>query len=661
MLKNMKIAYKVTTGFIISMLIMGGISSISYFGFSDSNQGFVTYRELARDSNLSGRLQANLLLIRMDVKNFIIYHDDKYLLSYQNRLKNVREFLDTAKTQISSPDRVELIKNSTQQVEEYDQAFKQVVVLIKERDLLVKSKLDPNGLAMRKAVSEIILSAYQDEDPTASFYAAILQEKLLLARLYGNKYLMSNNKVDYQRAISYLSSELTEAENALDGQLQNVRRRDLLSQFSHASQQYIEATITIHKLITSRNALIANELDKLGPVIAAQLEEVKLSVMSEQDNLGPMIQKNNNDSISLILFFAVGGILIAIFTSILIVRVIVRPLKQAVHVANELAEGRLETKIEVSGNDEISQFMTAIDKMAKNLSEMIRNISNASGELSSSAIQLSASAEQASQGASEQQQETDLVATAMNQMTASIGDVANNAVSASNAAENANNEAIQGIKVVTKTLNSIDELATQMTQTEQQVLTLQRESDNIGGILQVISGIAEQTNLLALNAAIEAARAGEQGRGFAVVADEVRSLAKRTQESILQIETLTSALQTGSENAVNAIKSGKIKADLTVSEAHNATIALESINGAIQTISDMNIQIASASEQQSQVAESININVLNVRRITGESVNVVAQNAQSSSELAQVADQLRMLVTQFSFHKAEPLPTPEVS
>ncbi len=162
---------------------------------------------------------------------------------------------------------------------------------------------------MRSAVSEIILSAYQDEDPTASFYGAILQEKLLLARLYGNKYLMTNNSKDYQKAITYLTTDLTQAEQALDEQLQNVERRHLLSQFSEASKQYIVATISVNKLITSRNALISNELDKLGPLVADQLEQVKLSVMSEQDLLGPTIQKSNTESVTLIVLFTIGGII----------------------------------------------------------------------------------------------------------------------------------------------------------------------------------------------------------------------------------------------------------------------------------------------------------------------------------------------------------------
>jgi methyl-accepting chemotaxis protein len=260
---------------------------------------------------------------------------------------------------------------------------------------------------------------------------------------------------------------------------------------------------------------------------------------------------------------------------------------------------------------------------------------------------MAAVTEQTSAGVSNQKQETEMVASAITEMTATVQEVASNAEGASRAAADADNEAKEGNQVVNSTVQAITALAREIEDSSAVIEKLKGDSENIGTVLDVIKGIAEQTNLLALNAAIEAARAGEQGRGFAVVADEVRTLAQRTQQSTAEIEGLIDALQGGAEQAVSVMTQSRDRAGATVEKAQHAGQSLSSITQAVETILQMNTQIATASEEQSAVSEEIQRNVVNIQTISEETSMGAEQTSSASAELARLGEQLQALVGQF--------------
>ncbi|WP_437884057.1 methyl-accepting chemotaxis protein [Pseudomonas sp. LRF_L74] len=285
--------------------------------------------------------------------------------------------------------------------------------------------------------------------------------------------------------------------------------------------------------------------------------------------------------------------------------------------------------------------------MGHALRDLIGGVGDSVTQIASAAEQLSAVTEQTSAGVNGQKQETDQVATAMHEMAVTVQEVARNAEQAAAAAKAADSQARQGNQVLQRALSEVDRLTVEVNQTAEAMHHLNTESASIGTVLTVINGIAEQTNLLALNAAIEAARAGEAGRGFAVVADEVRNLAKRTQESTAQIEGLIANLQQGSQNAVNMMDSSRSLAVSTLELSREASDELQAITQTVSAIQGMNLQIATASEEQSAVAEEINRSVLNVRDIADQSAAATEETAASSAELARLGNVLLGLISRF--------------
>ncbi|WP_412548437.1 methyl-accepting chemotaxis protein [Pseudomonas sp. PDM18] len=291
--------------------------------------------------------------------------------------------------------------------------------------------------------------------------------------------------------------------------------------------------------------------------------------------------------------------------------------------------------------------MGAVGSMADSLRGIVSRLSDGVGQITASAQALSSITERTQHGVNSQKAETDQVATAMNQMAATVHDVARNAEEAASSAEQADGKVASGQDVVRQTLGRIEQLADAVRAATQSIEQLGRESQSIGSVLDVIKNVAEQTNLLALNAAIEAARAGEQGRGFAVVADEVRALARRTQQSTAEIETLIAALQNGATTSVQRMQRSHALVEMTVGDAVQTEAALGTIASAVAVIHQMNQQIAAASEQQSAVAEEISRSVSSIRGIADESAQAMESTASSSVELAQLSRELQGLVGQF--------------
>jgi len=340
--------------------------------------------------------------------------------------------------------------------------------------------------------------------------------------------------------------------------------------------------------------------------------------------------------------------LITIGLALLLTRSIVLPLSQSLKVAEVVAGGDLTAAITISGKDEPARLLHALKSMQQSLRETIRRISDSSSQLASASEELSCVTQDATRGLHQQSLEIEQAATAVNQMTAAVEEVASNAAATSQASRQSDRIAQHGREQVRQTVLSIESLAEDVTTNVAQVEDLAQKVYGITTVLDVIRAIAEQTNLLALNAAIEAARAGEAGRGFAVVADEVRALAHRTQQSTREIEQMITGIQQGTDLAVSSMQQSNTRARSTLEAAKAAGVALEDIASAFTVINERNIVIASASEEQAAVAREVDRNLMNIRDLAQQSSAGANQTSAASQELSRLAVDLNTLVARFS-------------
>lgn len=539
-----------------------------------------------------------------------------------------------------SPENLKLLREQGQTISEYrvslDKMRKGYNASLAARDAMGKAAALANEPI--EAISRDVLASSDSESTRLAQYQQVSKAKQQLAqvRLDVRGYIADQTPEAEQTALRQLDTALAEIDT-LKRELPNDAARIL--QFESGLQAYRSAVNQFREALAAI-ALARAEMTVQGADIVKRSDQLYQIQLDRRDN--ESIQARSLQTIATLLALLVG-----VLAAFLITRQITRPLRETLDAVEKIANGDLSQDLRVTRRDELGVLQQGIARMGSTLRELITGIRDGVTQIASAAEELSAVTEQTSAGANSQKVETDQVATAMHEMAATVQEVARNAEQASHAATGADEQARAGDRVVGEAINQIERLASEVHRSTEAMTLLQQESQKIGSVMDVIKSVAEQTNLLALNAAIEAARAGEAGRGFAVVADEVRGLAQRTQQSTEEIEGLVASLQNGTQQVAEVMNGSRSLTDSSVELARKAGVSLENITRTVSNIQSMNQQIAAAAEQQSAVAEEISRSILNVRDVSEQTATASDETAASSVELARLGGHLQALVSQF--------------
>ena len=544
--------------------------------------------------------------------------------------------LKTARSLIEQPADAAMVDQQLVAVAEYKRAFADMTQATAARED-ARSKLGVNADNAVAQVSTVEKSMLQGESVADYSQVVELSKLLQQARYQVRGYTYSGKAEAQQPALDAIDTALKSlgslAAKLPEQHLANLQQAtESLKAYRAAVSQFRDSQVA--------NATALTRMTAQGDILIDLSKKLTASQTIVRDTDAAHAK-------NLLLLATLLALAFGLLAAWAITRQIVIPLSQTLKVAERIAAGDLTHNLVSRRQDELGQLQRAIQSMTQGLRELIGGISDGVTQIASAAEELSAVTEQTSAGVNSQKVETDQVATAMNEMTATVQEVARNAEEASEAAVAADQQAREGDKVVGEAIAQIERLALEVGHSTEAMGHLKRESDKIGSVLDVIKSVAQQTNLLALNAAIEAARAGEAGRGFAVVADEVRSLAQRTQKSTEEIEELIVGLQAGTQQVATIMDNSRSLTESSVELTRRAGGSLESITRTVSAIQSMNQQIAAAAEQQSAVAEEINRSVLNVRDVSEQTSAASEETAASSVELARLGTHLQTLVGRF--------------
>ncbi|WP_409078022.1 methyl-accepting chemotaxis protein [Pseudomonas sp. JL2] len=544
--------------------------------------------------------------------------------------------LTAARQMIEQPADVALIDKQLAAVAEYKSAFAEMASATVSRED-ARSKLGASADNAVARVAEVEKAMLESENIAQFNNVVSLSKAIQQARYQVRGYTYSGKNEAQQPALDAITDALKLLAR-LPAQLPEEHSANL-QQASDSINAY-RAAVSQFRDSQLDTAAALKRMTEQGEVLLESSKSLTVSQTAVRDHDAAQAK-------TVLVSAAVLALLFGVIAALVITRQIVGPLDQTLKVAERIAAGDLTHNLTSERRDELGQLQRAMQSMTVGLRQLIGGISDGVTQIASAAEQLSAVTEQTSAGVNSQKVETDQVATAMHEMTATVQEVARNAEEASEAAVAADQQAREGEKVVGEAIAQIERLALEVGNSTTAMGDLKRESDKIGSVLDVIKSVAQQTNLLALNAAIEAARAGEAGRGFAVVADEVRSLAQRTQKSTEEIEELIVGLQSGTEQVATIMDNSRSLTDNSVELTRRAGGSLENITRTVSAIQSMNQQIAAAAEQQSAVAEEINRSVLNVRDVSEQTASSSEETAASSAELARLGVHLQTLVGRF--------------
>ena len=643
---NLGMAKKMALGFVLVLLLTALVAAIGIWSLQTISQRFDGLKQMSS-------LNSGLLKVRLLEQEFALRGDGKTADALRLGIDEIKGVATSLKAESQAS--ASVMSEVDQSLDAYRKAFDEFVELTSAKDLalemaswsvssvannldVLQAGLADDGTYTLKESAGKEGAEFIEQANLVSQVSKLMLQAMNEARVRLDQGRQANADESNEGKIEQADQALAQAQ-ALTGMLKDAGYQTVLNEVTGHIAGFSEKLAEYTGLLAQEKQVYQRLHQRAGDVV----RQVDQAYAAQDQAMQAELQKNS----LLIIASSILALLVGLVAAWVITRLIVAPLRSVIRLAEQIAAGDLSATVEVTRRDEIGQLMQAMQQMGSGLSRIVSGLQAGIEQLASSAQSLSAVTEQTNLEVSSQKEETEQVATAMNQMTATVHDVARNAEEAAQAAQTADDKVEDGQVVVRQSMQRIEQLADSATSASSSIDGLSAQIQNIGSVLDVIKSVAEQTNLLALNAAIEAARAGEQGRGFAVVADEVRALARRTRQSTEEIEGLVSALRAAAEASVQTIRGSGELVKLAVSDALQTESALGSIAAAVSLIQQMNQQIAAAAEQQSSVAEEINRSVTSIRASADQSSLAMQGNAASSIELAQLGGELKGMVGHF--------------
>lgn len=635
-LDNLNVSKKLALGFAAILL---GVLTVTAIGYSSTN---LLIERLGKSSKIA-EIKDDVLNARIAAQAYATGPTAAGVQVYGTALDTLSRSVEQGLNVFVVSSNLQKLKSIKEQVGGLKQTFDQLVSINQKVDDALKPLIKVSDEV--SATFENLLQKTIDDTLRAPSETGIQQVKIAGDLRNG----MTNFRLIFRRYLSIPTADNRQATyNAADALIAQVAAAR--SQLPVEANGAVDTALNALKQYKVLMASISEMLQQTDQ-IRSTLQQQSIATAASADELAAAqvvsAKREQNTAVMQLLSVALVVLLIGIFAAFVITRQITVPLNDTVIAARRIAEGDLTQDTATTRQDELGLLQNTMQHMTVSLRGLIGGIGNGITQIATAAEELSAGSEQTSAGVAQQKNEVDQVATAMNEMASTVQEVARNTEDASKAAKQASERAAHGSSVVQHATREIGQLAGEVKELGQAMQRLTEDSGKIGSVIDVIKAVAEQTNLLALNAAIEAARAGEQGRGFAVVADEVRSLAQRTQNSTTEIEALIQALQQGTGAAAGLMDASLQRTEGTVLLARQAEQALVEINQSISTIEQMSQQISASAEQQSAVTEEINRSVLSVRDIADQSAAATEQSAASTVELARLGSDLQNMVARF--------------
>ncbi len=668
---SLLIKHKIWIGFSLILLLLLLTTGVSVVNLQSTK---IIVNEVVVDSQPllieSGQFIAHLSHAHGALGQFLITKEDKERQSFQNAMYEASEDLNAMERLpivIKTPTLQQSIKGFHLSMQQYQSYEKRIFSLAKNEQknypatAFATENLNIAGTAFLSLIGQMVLSEEEEDVSTER----VVWLNILQDNRYGFIKLMSAVRVYLASPAPFtLTNMQAEAENTLI-LIMKMEKEEFVDIYTFEQEEgvpvaielatgYVTNLAELEKLNSTEKRRVDAYLytRKMAPILNALKAELDglVEQLKDESTLKSESLIAQVESAELVqLFLAFVGLVVGIVIALVMSRMVTVPLVQTVKALQDLAqgEGDLTKRLEVKGNDEISQLSKAFNEFSQKVQGLVSDVSDNAMQLSQSASQMDVAASSAQADISNQNSQIDSVVHEIETMNAKIQEVVGHTNQAATLAEDTNNNASQGQQVVNQSVASSQQLAQDVDRASQVINELESDVVTIGGVLDVIRGIAEQTNLLALNAAIEAARAGEQGRGFAVVADEVRTLASRTGESTDEIQKMIERLQTGSKLAVQAMQQGKTKADEGLGLASQAGESLDSISSAVHGMLEMNREIASGTEQQKVSADHVTQNIMSIKSISNQTAQSAQSMSSASGNVMQLTQQLQTLLGQF--------------